>query len=169
MDFLSTSTNCLQVLISKHQEWGSLQCTASARGPSSYASRFGLLRDWISLCGHWRSNKKQMNTYIDVDIPYPNTKVASVPCGPWGPCKNSIREGVELTDDFSVQSFLDEPKYLGERWLWFYPSCFFGLPSKLKYVSTNRWYPSSPLIFEQQSRLHGVTMREEATPILLRR
>ena len=37
--------------------------------------------------------------YIDVDVPYPDAKVASDLCGPWGPCKYATREGVELTDD----------------------------------------------------------------------
>jgi hypothetical protein len=27
------------------------------KGPSTYASRFGLLRDWISLCGRWREQE----------------------------------------------------------------------------------------------------------------
>ena len=38
------------------------------KGPSTYASRYGLLRDWISLRGRWRGSKKQVNTYIDVDV-----------------------------------------------------------------------------------------------------
>ena len=38
--------------------------------------------------------------YIDVDVPYPDAKVASILCAPRGPCKYATREGVELTDDF---------------------------------------------------------------------
>jgi hypothetical protein len=37
---------------------------------------------------------------IDVDIPYPDAKVASVLCGPRGPCKYAMREGVEITNDY---------------------------------------------------------------------
>ena len=70
------------------------------KGPSTYASRFGLLRDWISLRGRWRSSKKQVDTYIDLDVPYLDAKVASVLCGPRGPCKYALRDRLELTDDF---------------------------------------------------------------------
>ena len=41
-----------------------------------------------------------MDTYIDVDMPYPNAKVVSILCGPWGPCKYAARDGVNLYDDF---------------------------------------------------------------------
>ena len=76
-----------------------MEHTASAR-VLRHASRFGLLRDWISLRGRWRSSKKQVDMYIDVDVPYPDAKVASVLCGPRGPCKYALRDGVSLTDDF---------------------------------------------------------------------
>jgi hypothetical protein len=72
------------------------------KGPSTYASRFGLLRDWISLHGCWRGKMKQVNTNIDVDVPFPDAKVASVLCGPCGPCKYASKEGVELDDEFLV-------------------------------------------------------------------
>jgi hypothetical protein len=79
---------------------GKLGTHCLCKGPSSYVSRFGLLRDWISLCGHWRASKKQVDTYIDVDMPYPDAKVASILCSPWGPCKYAARDGVDLDDDF---------------------------------------------------------------------
>jgi hypothetical protein len=79
---------------------GKLGTHSLHKGPSTYASRFGLLRDWISLRGRWGSSKKQVHVYIDVDVPYPDAKVASILCGPRGPCKYATREGVELTDDF---------------------------------------------------------------------
>ena len=79
---------------------GKLGTHSLRKGPSTYASRFGLLRDWISLRGRWRTSKKQVDVYIDVDVPYPDAKVASVLCGPRGPCKYATRAGVDLTDDF---------------------------------------------------------------------
>jgi len=79
---------------------GKLGTHSLRKGPSTYASRFGLLRDWISLRGRWRSSKKPVDTYIDVDVPYPDAKVASVLCGPRGPCKYALQDGLELTDDF---------------------------------------------------------------------
>ena len=79
---------------------GKLGTHSLRKGPSTYASRFGLLRDWISLRGRRRSSKKQVDTNIDVDVLYPDAKVASVLCGPRGPCKYALRDGLELTDDF---------------------------------------------------------------------
>ena len=79
---------------------GKLGTHSLRKGPSTYASRFGLLRDWISLRGRWRTSKKQVDVYIDVDVPYPDAKVASVLCGPRGPCKYATRAGADLTDDF---------------------------------------------------------------------
>ncbi len=38
--------------------------------------------------------------HIDVDMPYPNAKVASILCGSRGPCKYAARDGVDLSDDF---------------------------------------------------------------------
>ena len=70
------------------------------KGPSTYASRYGLLRDWISLRGRWRGSKKQVDTYIDVDVPFPDAKVASVLCGPRGPCKYVAKDGILLNDEF---------------------------------------------------------------------
>ncbi len=41
-----------------------------------------------------------MDTYIDMDVPYSNAKVVSILCGPQGPCKYAVRDGVDLYDDF---------------------------------------------------------------------
>ena len=60
------------------------------KGPLTYASQFGLLKDQISLRGRWRGKKRQVDTYIDVDVPFPNVKVASVLCGPHGGCQRSL-------------------------------------------------------------------------------
>ncbi len=79
---------------------GKLGTHSLRKGPSTYASRFGFLRNWIFLCGCWWSNKKQVDICIDVDMPYPDAKVASVLCGPWGLCKYTMRDRVEVTDDF---------------------------------------------------------------------
>jgi hypothetical protein len=84
----------------KHVRPGKVGTHSLRKGPSTYASRFGLLKEWISLRGRWRTSKKQVDTYIDVNVPFPDAKVASVLCGPRGPCKYATREGIELTDDF---------------------------------------------------------------------
>ncbi len=43
---------------------GKLGTHSLCKGPSTYASRFGLLRDWISFRGCWRASKKQVGVYI---------------------------------------------------------------------------------------------------------
>ncbi len=42
----------------------------------------------------------QVDTYIDVDVPFPDAKFASILCDPCGPCKYSAKDGVEVSDDF---------------------------------------------------------------------
>jgi hypothetical protein len=79
---------------------GKLGTHSLHKGPSSYTSQFGLLRDWISLCGCWRASKKQVDIYNDVDVPYPNAKVASILCRSWGLCMYAVRDGFDLSDDF---------------------------------------------------------------------
>jgi hypothetical protein len=41
-----------------------------------------------------------VDTYIDVDVPFPDAKVASVLCGPRGPCKYVAKEGILLNNEF---------------------------------------------------------------------
>ena len=97
-------TNYLEKLIAspvfKPVKSGKLGTHSLRKGPSTYAARFGLLRDWISLRGRWRGKKKQVDTYIDSDVPYPDGKVASILCGPRGPCKYAVKEGLIINDDF---------------------------------------------------------------------
>lgn len=42
------------------------------KGAASYAARLGLLRDWISTRGRWRMKKMQVDTYIEINLPYPD-------------------------------------------------------------------------------------------------
>ncbi len=109
MDFFDWKSTCrfaeyLEKLFAsshfKAARAGKLGTHSLRKGASTYASQFGLLRDWISVRGRWRASKKQVDTYIDVDMPYPNAKVVSILCGPWGPCKYAARDGVNLYDDF---------------------------------------------------------------------
>ena len=97
-------TNYLEKLFSspffKAVREGMVGSHSLRKGPSTYASRYGLLRDWISLRGRWRGSKKQVDTYIDVDVPFPDAKVASVLCGPRGPCKYVAKDGILLNDEF---------------------------------------------------------------------
>jgi hypothetical protein len=40
--------------------------------------------------------------YINSDVPFLDVKVASVLCGPCGPCKYAVKEGLVIYDDFSL-------------------------------------------------------------------
>ena len=52
------------------------------KGAASYAACFGMTRDWICCRGRWRMKKQQVDTYIEMMLPYPNAFVASVLTGP---------------------------------------------------------------------------------------
>ena len=45
--------------------------------PSTHARRNGCSRDDIDFRGRWKRHTKQVGTYIDVDLPYPDAKVAA--------------------------------------------------------------------------------------------
>ncbi len=142
---------------------GKLGTLILCKGSSTYASQFDLLRDWISLCGRWRSNKKQVDTYIDVDVPYPNAKVASILCCTWGLCKYTTRDGVELTDDFlclitpwCVKAFGREVAVvLAHLLLWAAFEDDVRVNEQVIF-----------LIPSEQSGLHGLAMEKGATSIL---
>jgi len=81
---------------------GKLGTHSLRKGPSTYSARFGVLREWISLRGRWQGKKQQVDTYIDSDVPFPDAKVASILCGPRGPCKYVVKEGggLVINNDF---------------------------------------------------------------------
>ena len=54
----------------------------------------------MNLRGRWRGKKKQVDTYIDVDQPYPDARVAAVLCGPRGPCKYAVKGGMVVPAAF---------------------------------------------------------------------
>ncbi len=48
------------------------------KGAASYVARFGICKDWISTRGRWRGKKQQVDTYIEMLLPYPDACFASV-------------------------------------------------------------------------------------------
>ena len=42
------------------------------KGAASYAACFVIVRDWIMCHGRWRGKKRQVDTYIKIDLPYPD-------------------------------------------------------------------------------------------------
>ncbi len=69
------------VLFCKIKE-GLLGTHSIRKGAASYAARLGLVRDWIATRGRWRGKKMQVDTYIEITLPYPDAQVASILTGP---------------------------------------------------------------------------------------
>ena len=71
--------------------------------PSTYARRNGCTRDDVDYRGRWKRQKRMVDTYIDVDLPYPDAKVASV-LAIGGPVKYELMEGCGLTDEWVLNN-----------------------------------------------------------------
>ena len=82
------------------QQAGRVGTHSFRKGSATFASRFGLPKDWVNLRGRWRGKKKQVDTYIDVDQPYPDARIAAVLCGPRGPCKYAVKAGMVIPAAF---------------------------------------------------------------------
>ena len=42
--------------------------------------------------GRWRRNKKQVDVYIEIWLPYPDALIARKLCGPAGLCQYALRK-----------------------------------------------------------------------------
>ena len=71
--------------------------------PATYARRNGCFRDDVDIRGRWKSNKRQVDTYIDVELPYPDAKVAGV-LAIGGPIKYELKSNSGLTDEWLLQN-----------------------------------------------------------------
>ena len=99
-----TTTNLIDEILAssnfRAQRAGRVGTHSFRKGSATFASRFGLPKDWVNLRGRWRGKKKQVDTYIDVDQPYPDARVAAVLCGPRGPCKYAVKAGMVVPAAF---------------------------------------------------------------------
>ena len=75
---------------------GKLGTHSIRKGPATFASRFGMPKDWINQRGRWRGKKEQVDTYIEVVQPYPDAKVAGVLCGTRGPCMYKVKADMHV-------------------------------------------------------------------------
>ena len=71
--------------------------------PSAYARRNGCSRDDVDVRGRWKRMKRMVDTYIDVELPYPDAKVAAV-LAVGGPVKYELRDGCGLTDQWVLEN-----------------------------------------------------------------
>ena len=65
--------------------------------PSMYARCSSCSKDDVEVRGRWKRMKRMVDNYIDVELPYPDAKVASI-LAVGGPIKYELREGSGLTD-----------------------------------------------------------------------
>ena len=109
--------------------------------PSTYARNNGCSRDDVDHRGRWKRRQQQVDTYIDVQLPYPDAKVAAALCV-GGPCKYGLRQGSQISDnwlsEFVVPHIMqqysrDVALTLGRALLWaaFEPSLHGYLPAAL--------------------------------------
>jgi len=81
-----------------NEKLGPVGSHSICKSPATYARRKGCSRDDIDCRGRWKTKKRIVDTYIDVNLPYPDAKVASVLCI-GGAIKYELREGSGVSDD----------------------------------------------------------------------
>lgn len=73
------------------------------KGASTYCARSGLSKDYVTHRGRWRIGKTQVDTYIDVNRPFPDAVTSACLCGHSGPGMYTIASNANLlTDTFLV-------------------------------------------------------------------
>ena len=69
---------------------------------SSHARKNGCHQEEKDLRGRWKRRKHVSDVYVDVELPYPDAKVAGRLCV-GGPCKYVLKEGSGVTDNFLLE------------------------------------------------------------------
>lgn len=94
---------------------------------SSMCRNKGASKDEKDIRGRWKSSQRVSDAYDDIELPYPDAKVAALLC-PGGPCKYVVREEANVTNDWILQFVVphlrttvdDEvAKILGRALLWY--------------------------------------------------
>jgi hypothetical protein len=67
--------------------------------PSTFARRNGCAKDDVNSRGRWRKHKGQVDAYVDLELPWPDAKVASTVCT-GGPCRHALKENSGVTEDW---------------------------------------------------------------------
>jgi regulator of replication initiation timing len=81
---------------------GPLGSHSLRKQPSTHARKNGCNKDEKEIRGRWKSNRRIADVYDDIDLPYPDAKVAGKLCI-GGPCKYSVKAGSGVTDGFILQ------------------------------------------------------------------
>ena len=81
---------------------GPLGSHSTRKGAATFARRNGCGKDDVDARGRWKGQKRIVDTYIDVSLPYPDAKVASSLCV-GGPVKYALRRDSRITEDWLVE------------------------------------------------------------------
>lgn len=69
------------------------------KGAATFLAKLSIARDVIQGRGRWKGKRKQVDTYIDINLAYPDAKAVGVLCGPRGPCKYVVKDDRAISDD----------------------------------------------------------------------
>lgn len=78
---------------------------------STDCRRKGATRDEKDIRGRWKGKKRVSDRYDDVELPYPDTKVASLLCI-GGPCRYSVRENCGVTNEWILEHVVPHARLL---------------------------------------------------------
>lgn len=81
------------------EDTGPLGSHSVRKYASSHARKGGSTKDEKDLRGRWKSSNRVSDVYDDVELPFPDAKVAALLCL-GGPCKYVVREDSGVTDEF---------------------------------------------------------------------
>lgn len=86
---------------------GLLGMQSICKGAELSVACFGILEDWIMTQGHWREKKRQVDIYIEINLPHLDAQVASILSSPSRPCKYAIKGGMQISDE-TIKGFVPE-------------------------------------------------------------
>ena len=81
---------------------GPLRLHSTRKLASTWARKNGASKDEKDIHRHWKGKGRVLDVYDDVELPYPDTKVAAILC-PGGACKYVVKENSAVTSDFILQ------------------------------------------------------------------
>jgi len=82
---------------------GKLGSHSNRKFGTTYPRRSGCSKDETDYRASWKGHGRQSDVYTDVELHWPDLKVASKLCV-GGPCKYALKEGSGLSDDWLVQN-----------------------------------------------------------------
>ena len=83
-------------------ETGCLGSHSTRKLGSSHCRKCGATKDEKDIRGRWKSSKRVSDVYDDVELPYPDAKVAAMNCI-GGPCKYVLRDDSGVDRDFILE------------------------------------------------------------------